>query len=74
MRTSVSMTRGSSPGVVLQPRRHGDVLPEGAAAGGEPEPHAAEADGGPGLHGGSPARLPSDSGQLGSPAVPETFG
>lgn len=59
--------------IVLQLRRHGDVLSEGVGAGGQPEPHAAEADGRARLHRGSPDRLPPNTGQLGGPAVPETI-
>jgi len=59
--------------MVLQLRRHGDVLPEGAGARGKPEPHAAEADGRSRLHNGSPGGLPSNAGQLRGPAGPEAI-
>lgn len=57
---------------VTQLRRRGDVLSEGAAAGGQPEPHTPEADGGAGLHHRSPDRLSPNRGQLRSSAVSET--
>lgn len=59
---------------VSQLRRHGDVLSEGAAAGGQPEPHAPQADGGAGLHHGSPHRLSPNCGQRRRPAVSQTAG
>lgn len=58
---------------LLQLGRHGDVLPAGVGAGGQPEPHAAEADGGARLHHGSPDGLPSNSGQLRGCTVPESI-
>lgn len=57
---------------VSQLRRHGDVLSESAAAGGQPKPHAPEADGGARLHHRSPHRLSPNHGQLRSSAVSET--
>lgn len=50
------------------------MLSEGAGAGGQPEPHAAEADGGARLHHGPSAGLPPDFRQLGGSPVPETTG
>lgn len=47
------------------------MLSEGAGGGGQPEPHAAEADGRARLHHGSLDGLPPNSGQLRGRAVPE---
>lgn len=57
--------------LVLQFKRHGDVLSEGVGAGGQPEPHAAEADGRARLHHGPPDGLPRNPRQHGGRAMPE---